>query len=67
MVHLNDIDIDGYPDILTIYTDIDGKNKPIVIQNKEGNSFSPYERYNSILRSANYSGNVVSVSFLDIL
>ena len=67
MMHINDINIDGYPDILTIFTDKDGKNKPVVIQNKDGNAFAPYSIYNDIISNYNYSGKVVSASFLDIL
>ena len=40
ILHVNDINIDGYPDILMVISNINNQTVPIIYQNNEGKSFS---------------------------
>lgn len=74
-LHLGDINIDGYPDLFLVIVDEknNGTEIPILYENqfKSGGSFYPFDKpnfNNGVLSTMNTTvGNILSVSFIDIL
>ncbi len=72
-LHLGDVNINGYPDLLLILIDNE-KETPVVFENrfaKDGGSFAVFDKpsYNSgVLASIDKTdGEILSTSFIDIL
>lgn len=69
VLHMGDINIDGFPDMLVMLSNAEtGLTVAFAFKNEEGNSFTPFtDYYNNVLAEETKGSQVVSVSFLDIL
>ena len=65
-MHINDINIDGYPDIMMIIKENDITTVEIY-QNNQASSISEFTQFSEKIRSKNISGTIKSVSYLDVL